>query len=107
MVPREGPNLQMQGAVWEIRWVVLADNNAAPTGRRCHDVAARRNRPAAFEEAIAAHGIPSATSLGAPLVRFHHSEETAVYDKYVRWYGRTGSRGPSYPIGSRLKANAI
>jgi hypothetical protein len=25
-------------------------------------------------------------------------EETAVYAKYVRWCGRTGSRGPSYPI---------
>jgi superfamily II DNA/RNA helicase len=25
-------------------------------------------------------------------------EETAVYDKYVRWCGRTGPRGPSYPI---------
>ena len=25
--------------------------------------------------------------------------ETAVYDKYVRWCGRTGLRGPSYPIG--------
>ena len=24
--------------------------------------------------------------------------ETAVYDKYVRWCGRTGPRGPSYPI---------
>ena len=29
-------------------------------------------------------------------------EETAVYDKYVRWCGRTGSRGPSYPIGGLL-----
>jgi hypothetical protein len=25
-------------------------------------------------------------------------EETAVYAKYVRWCGRTGSRGPSSPI---------
>jgi hypothetical protein len=25
-------------------------------------------------------------------------EETAVYDKYVRWCGRKGPRGPSYPI---------
>ena len=25
-------------------------------------------------------------------------EETAVYDKYVRWCGRTGPQGPSYPI---------
>jgi hypothetical protein len=24
--------------------------------------------------------------------------ETAVYAKYVRWCGRTGPRGPSYPI---------
>jgi hypothetical protein len=24
--------------------------------------------------------------------------ETAVYGKYVRWCGRTGLRGPSYPI---------
>jgi hypothetical protein len=24
--------------------------------------------------------------------------ETAVYAKYVRWCGRTGLRGPSYPI---------
>jgi hypothetical protein len=24
--------------------------------------------------------------------------ETAAYDKYVRWCGRTGPRGPSYPI---------
>ena len=49
VVPREGPNLQMQGAVWEIRWVVSADNSAAPTGRRCHGAAARRNQPASFE----------------------------------------------------------
>ena len=28
-------------------------------------------------------------------------EETAVYDKYVRWCGRTGPRGPSYPIPVR------
>jgi hypothetical protein len=28
----------------------------------------------------------------------YNIEETAVYDKYVRWCGRTGSRGPSYPI---------
>ena len=27
-------------------------------------------------------------------------EETAVYDKYVRWCGRTGPQGPSYPIHS-------
>ena len=31
-------------------------------------------------------------------------EETAVYDKYVRWCGRTGPRGPSYPILARLRA---
>src|SRR5581483_10646374 len=29
--------------------------------------------------------------------------ETAVYDKYVRWCGRTGSRGPSYPIELQAK----
>src|SRR5947208_15990701 len=51
---------------------------------------------------IAAHGIHSATGLGAQL-RFHHPEETAVYIKYVRWCGRTGPRGPSYPI-SRLSS---
>src|ERR1700730_12635367 len=28
----------------------------------------------------------------------YNIEETALYDKYVRWCGRTGSRGPSYPI---------
>jgi hypothetical protein len=28
----------------------------------------------------------------------YNIEETAVYDKYVRWCGRTGPRGPSYPI---------
>jgi len=28
--------------------------------------------------------------------------ETAVYDKYVRWCGRTGPRGPSYPIPTWL-----
>ena len=32
-------------------------------------------------------------------------EETAVYDKYVRWCGRTGPRGPSYPILARLRAS--
>ena len=36
------------------------------------------------------NGIHSATSLGAAFLRFHHSEETAVYGKYVRWCGRTG-----------------
>jgi len=30
------------------------------------------------------------------------TEETAVYGKYVRWCGRTGPRGPSYPIVWRL-----
>jgi len=30
--------------------------------------------------------------------------ETAVYDKYVRWCGRTGPRGPSYPIPCREKS---
>jgi hypothetical protein len=34
-------------------------------------------------------------------MRRYNIEETAVYDKYVRWCGRTGPRGPSYPI-SRL-----
>jgi len=28
----------------------------------------------------------------------YNIEETAVYGKYVRWCGRTGPRGPSYPI---------
>jgi hypothetical protein len=28
-------------------------------------------------------------------------EETAVYGKYVRWCGRTGPRGPSYPMQVR------
>src|ERR1035441_7106805 len=30
----------------------------------------------------------------------YNIRETAVYDKYVRWCGRTGSQGPSYPIPS-------
>jgi len=32
----------------------------------------------------------------------YNIEETAVYDKYVRWCGRTGPRGPSYPIRWKL-----
>src|SRR5207245_2950734 len=82
----------------EIRWVDRPAIALPRTGRRFHGAAARRNQPAAFEEAMATHGIPSATGLGAGVVRFHHSEETAVYGKYVRWCGRTGPRGPSYPI---------
>ena len=31
-------------------------------------------------------------------MRRYTIEETAVYAKYVRWCGRTGPRGPSYPI---------
>jgi hypothetical protein len=99
VVPREGPNLQMQGAVWEIRWVVSADKYAAPTGRR-HGAAARRNQPTAFEEAIAAHRIHPATGLGAATVRFHHSEETAVYDKYVTV--EDGVAGPPTIVFARL-----
>ena len=36
-------------------------------------------------------------SLVVNMIRYN-IEETAVYDKYVRWCGRTGPRGPSYPI---------
>ena len=35
-------------------------------------------------------------SLVVNMIRYN-IEETAVYDKYVRWCGRTGPRGPSYP----------
>ncbi len=37
----------------------------------------------------------------------YNIEETAVYDKYVRWCGRTGPRGPSYPIRWKLISIAI
>ena len=34
-------------------------------------------------------------------------EETAVYDKYVRWCGRTGPQGPSYPIPRPSEARRV
>jgi len=37
----------------------------------------------------------------------YNIEETAVYDKYVRWCGRTGPRGPSYPILRKLDQSLI
>ena len=56
-----------------------------------------------FEEGIdrnglSLHGILLNRALASQFRRFRHFEETAVYGKYVRWCGRTGSRGPSYPI---------
>ena len=41
---------------------------------------------------------PKGSRLWSASMTRYNIEETAVYDKYVRWCGRTGSRGPSYPI---------
>jgi hypothetical protein len=50
---------------------------------------------------------PRPHNLWSPSMTRYNIEETAVYDKYVRWCGRTGSRGPSYPIHRRLVAGAL
>ena len=44
-------------------------------------------------------------SLVVNMIRYN-IEETAVYDKYVRWCGRTGPLGPSYPNPARRNAQA-
>src|SRR6266566_4050026 len=41
---------------------------------------------------------PRVSHLWSTSMTRYNIEETAVYDKYVRWCGRTGPRGPSYPI---------
>src|SRR5947209_4132369 len=43
---------------------------------------------------------PRVSHLWSTSMTRYNIEETAVYDKYVRWCGRTGPRGPSYPIRS-------
>src|SRR5438876_6540464 len=55
----------------ETRWVDRPAIALPRTGWRFRGAVARRNQPAAFEEAMATHGIPSATGLGAGVVRFH------------------------------------
>src|SRR5207245_11358400 len=45
---------------------------------------------------------PRVSHLWSTSITRDNIEETAVYDKYVRWCGRTGPRGPSYPIRSNF-----
>src|SRR2546426_4179320 len=45
---------------------------------------------------------PRVSHLWSTSMTRYNIEETAVYDKYVRWCGRTGPRGPSYPIRWKL-----